>query len=298
MALGTTAIAIATVAKGGIMKLHLTTKNTPFALDVVLTGTVLSFQIRPVMQRSFVGDPQEEDANGYKFFDQSLITEWRGDWGVFEDGAYERTLDLQTLKSHVEFGDHASFMLYAPKGWASEGVLESLFDHTPNLYVATLASKMDAQAYHATVVQAHPIGHILVPFKTSELTDWLLGFNVFDPVLVKTQGDIDAEPCVTLALARMESLPVVRFMPSVETDEGLFVNFRLEEPDGQPITHHDAEVYLDSTAGFLRDRRVMTVDGAGSTVFKTDGLSSGTQVKIKVGFKYFSGTDDLVVSVP
>jgi hypothetical protein len=87
-------------------------------------------------------------------------------------------------------------------------------------------------------------------------------------------------------------------MPSTESDDGLIVSFRLEESDGQPITHHDAEVYLDSTAGFLRDRRVMTVDGAGSTVFKTDGMSSGTQVKIKVGFKYFSGTDDLLVSVP
>ena len=42
----------------------------------------------------------------------------------------------------------------------------------------------------------------------------------------------------------------------------------------------------------------ITLIGAGSTVFKTDGLSSGTQIKIKVGFKYFSGTDDLVVSVP
>jgi hypothetical protein len=280
------------------MKLHLTTKNTPFALDVMLGGSVLSFRIRNVMQREFVGDPTRDHESGGKFFDESLITEWRGDWGVFEEDVYERTLDLQTLKALAEFGDHASFMLYAPKGWASEGARESLFEHTPNLYVATLASKMDAQAYHATVVQAHPIGHILVPFKTSELTDWLLGFNVFDPVLVKTQGDIDAEPCVTLALARMESLPVVRFMPSTESDEGLIVNFRLEEPDGHPVTNHDAEIYLDSTAGFLRDRRVMTVDGAGSTVFKTDGLSSGTQVKIKVGFKYFSGTDDLVVSVP
>jgi hypothetical protein len=280
------------------MKLHLTTKNTPFALDVTLDGSVLSFRIRNVMQREFVGDPTQDHEGGGKFFDESLITEWRGDWGVFEEVTYERTLDLQTLKSHTEFGDHASFMLYAPKGWASEGVRESLFDHTPNLYVATLASKMDAQAYHATVVQAHPIGHILVPFKTSELTDWLLGFNVFDPVLVKTEGDLDTEPCVTLALARMEFLPVVRFTPSVNSDEGLVVNFRLEEPDGQPVTNHDAEVYLDSTAGFLRDRRVMTIDGTGSTVFKTDGLSSGAQVKIKVGFKYFSGTDDLVVSVP
>ena len=280
------------------MKLHLATKNTPFALDVALIGTILKFQIRSVVQRNFVGNPQKEDVNGCKFFDESLITEWRGDWGVFDEGAYQRSLDLETLKSHAEFGDHTSFMLYAPKGWASDGARESLFDHTPNLYVATLASKMDAQAYHATVVQAHPIGHILVPFKTSELTDWLLGFNVFDPALVKTEGDLNTEPCVTLALARMESLPVVRFTPSVESDEGLIVNFRLEEPDGQPITHHEAEIYLDSTAGYLRDRRVMTVDGAGSTVFKTDGLSTGAEVKIKVGFKYFSGTDDLVVSVP
>ncbi|MFM7009369.1 MAG: hypothetical protein ACKO0Z_08590 [Betaproteobacteria bacterium] len=280
------------------MKLHLTTKNTPFALDVTFDGSVLSFRIRNVMQREFVGDPSKEHQSGGKFFDDSLITDWRGDWGVFEEGAYERSLDLAALKSHAEFGDHASFMLYAPKGWASEGVRESLFDHTPNLYVATLASKMDAQAYHATVVQAHPIGHILVPFKTSDIADWLIGFNVFDPELVKTEGDLQSEPCVTLALARMESLPVVRFMPSVESDEGLMIHFRLETPDGQPIASHDAEVYLDSTAGFLRDRRVMTVNGEGSTVFKADGLSSGTQVKIKVGFKHFSGTDDLVVNVP
>jgi hypothetical protein len=75
------------------------------------------------------------------------------------------------------------------------------------------------------------------------------------------------------------------------------IDFRLESPEGVPIEDQDAEVYLESTAGYLVARRVRTSGGSGSTVFRPDGMAIGDVSKIKVGFKYFSGTDDLLVNV-
>ena len=284
------------------MKLYIGNKNPPFALDVSLDATQLSFSVRPIMQREFVGDPSKDHANGGKFFDQSLITEWRGDFGVFGDPLYQRTLDLDSLRQHPEYSDHASFMLYAPVGVMERyGTPSGFFQHTPNLYVATLASKMDAQAFHASVLQTHPIGHILVPFISSPAEDWTLGFNVFAPELVKASRNIEVVPAITLALVREETLPVVRFVggPSIKVSasEEVSIDFQLETPDGDPIEDRDAEVYLESTAGYLVARRVRTSGGSGCTVFRPDGMATGDVAKIKVGFKYFSGTDDLLVNV-
>jgi hypothetical protein len=284
------------------MKLYTGSKNSPFALDVVLDDQNLSFFVRAIMQREFVGDPAMNHSNGGKFFDQSLITEWRGNFGVFGQPIYERTLNLGLLREHPEFSDHASFMLYAPVGFMERYATPSgFFQQTPNLYVATLASKMDAQAFHASVLQTHPIGHILVPFKSSPIDDWTLGFNVFSPELVKASHNIEVIPAITLALVREETLPVVRFVggPSINVSSSgeVSIDFQLETPDGDLIEDRDAEVYLESTAGYLVARRVRTSGGSGFTVFRPDGMESGDVAKIKVGFKYFSGTDDLLVNV-
>lgn len=284
------------------MKLYLGNKNPPFALDVTLVGTTLTFAVRAIMQREFVGDQTKDHPAGGKYFDQSLIYEWRGDFGVMGEPIYQRSIDLQSLQQHPEFSDHASFMLYAPVGlMARYSTPDGFFTQTPNLYVATLASKMDAQAYHASVLQSHPVGHILVPFKNSPIEDWTLGFNVFSPELVKVSKNIKVAPAITLALVRDETLPVVRFIGSrsvdVSTTGDVSVNFQLETPEGVPITDRDAEIYLESTAGYLVARRITTVNGAGSTAFRPDGMVSGSAAKIKAGFKFFSGTDDLVVSV-
>ena len=284
------------------MKLYLGNKNPPFALDLTLVGTTLTFAVRAIMQREFVGDSTKDHPSGGKYFDQELITEWRGDFGVVGEPVYQRTLDLQTLTQHPEFGDHASFMLYAPVGMMERYTTPNgFFTQTPNLYVATLASKMDAQAYHASVLQSHPIGQILVPFKCSPIEDWTLGFNVFSPELVKASRNIEVIPAITLALVREETLPVVRFVggPSINVSASgeVSIDFQLETLDGDLIEDRDAEVYLESTAGYLVARRVRTSGGSGCTVFRPDGMETGDTAKIKVGFRYFSGTDDLLVNV-
>jgi hypothetical protein len=284
------------------MKLYTGNKNSPFALDVTLDGTLLTYSVRAIMQREFVGNPLENHPSGGKYFNQAMIVEWRGNYGVHGEPMYKRSIDLASLRQHAEFSDHASFMLYAPVGMMERSsATDGVYQQTPNLYAATMASKMDAQAFHASVLQTHPVGHILVPFKTSPIDDWTLGFNVFSPELVKVSGDIEVIPSITLSLVREETLPVVRFVggPSIDLQANgeATIQFRLETPNGQLIVDREAEVYLESTAGYLVARRQMTVAGLGSTIFRTDGMSAGEVAKIKVGFKFFTGTDDLMVNV-
>ena len=46
------------------MKLYIGNKNPPFALDVGLDGSRLSFTARAIMQREFVGDAAKDHPNG------------------------------------------------------------------------------------------------------------------------------------------------------------------------------------------------------------------------------------------
>jgi hypothetical protein len=284
------------------MKLYSAIKNQPFALDVQVAEDLLTYRIRSVIQGEWVGNPTKEHPQGGKYFDERLVSEWRGNFAVHGEVIHERSISLKSLQVHPEFGDHSAFMLYAPVGLAASGsTRESLFEQTPNLYVGTFASKMDAQAYHATVLQTHPIGHVLIPFKSSPISDWTLGFNVFDPVLIKASAGIEIIPAITLAIVRDETLPTVRFMDGPVTtalaNQELTLAFRLETPQGSPIEDRESEVYLDSTTGYLVTRRVVTKNGLGTAVFNTMGMTSGQRAKLKVGFKFFSGTDDLDVVV-
>lgn len=284
------------------MRLFTGNKNSPFALDVSLNGASLFYSIREVVQRDLVGDPTRRHPDGGHYFDESRVTEWRGDHAVYGNPIYERTINLDTLRQHPDFGDHAAFMLYAPVGIVSDQPSrESFYRQTPNLYAMTIASKMDAQAYHATILQSHPLGQILVPLRSCQTSEWTIGFNVHDPVLLKTSGDIEVIPAITLGLVREETLPIVRFVggPSATVAQAgeLPLTFRLETPDGTPITEREADVYIESTGGYLTIRRVTTVGGIGSTVLRPDGLAPGESVKVKVGFKLYTGTDDMVVVV-
>lgn len=119
--------------------------------------------------------------------------------------------------------------------------------------------------------------------------------------MVKVNSRIEVIPAVTLAMVREETLPVVRFVGDASVQclasDEIHIEFRLETPDGLPITDRNAEVHLESTAGYLVSRRVKTTDGLGSTMFRPDGMRPGEVAKIKAGFKLFSGTHDLMVRI-
>ncbi len=87
-------------------------------------------------------------------------------------------------------------------------------------------------------------------------------------------------------------MPVVEF--SVVQDAGgvLDIGITLKRSDGSQIIA-DQDVYLEATAGALNINRVRLIGGAGSVTLDLSGVPSGTWLKIKGGFKFFSGAGEL-----
>jgi hypothetical protein len=254
------------------MKCYIIRKNAPFKAIVALDNDNLSITIHPRAE-----------------------------------GEEERTrvVSLEALRSRPDFGDHALFTIYDQVCTNSTGVNPNVFQNVSNLYAATIATKMDAGTYHSSVLQLFPMAAIYVPFADSPISDWAIAVNC---------GPEDGEMNeITLGdgLERLDGVsipttgellvfPVVKFSGSsavIAPNNEVQVDFHLEAADGSAITSTDADVYLDTIGGYLTKKRVRTSGGQGSVVLRAEGLQSGDVVKIKCGFKHFSGTDDFMVTV-
>lgn len=254
------------------MKCYIIRKNAPFKAAITLSDSTLSFTVQ---------------ARSEAEVDRT------------------RTVDLEALRSRPDFGDHSLFTIYDKVCTNSDLVNPNVFENISNLYAATAATKMDAGAYHRSVLQLFPMAAIYVPLADSPVSDWSIAINC---------GPEDGEMNeITLGqgLERVDGIsipttgellvfPVVKFDASSTTvapNGEVHVTFHLERPDGSRITDVEAEIYLDTTGGYLTKKRVRTAAGKGSVTFRPNGLQAGDVVKIKCGFKHFSGTDDLMVTV-
>lgn len=254
------------------MKCYIVRKNAPFKVAVSIDGPELQFSIAP------------------RTADEEVRT---------------RTINLDTLRSRPDFGDHALFTIYDKVCMDGNNVCAPVFDNISNLYAATVATKMDPGAYHRSVLQLFPMAAIYVPFADSPISDWAIAINCGpeDSELNEiTLGDgIKRQNGVTIpTTGELIVFPVVKFDDAsavVAPNGEVQVTFHLEAADGSTITGIEADVYLDMTGGYLTKKRIRTSGGQGSVVFRAHGLQSGDVVKIKCGFKYFSGTDDFMVTV-
>ncbi|TXH09443.1 MAG: hypothetical protein E6R03_16860 [Hyphomicrobiaceae bacterium] len=254
------------------MKCYIIRKNANFKATVALIGNDLSITIHPRAE-----------------------------------GEQERTrvVNLDALRSRPDFGDHALFTIYDQVCTNSAGVNPNVFENVSNLYAATIATKMDPGAYHRSVVQLFPMAAIYVPLADSPVSDWAIAVNCGpedDEFNEITLGDglerLDGVSIPTTG--ELLVFPVVKFSGSsavIAPNGDVQVDFHLEAADGSVITSTEADVYLDTTGGYLTKKRIRTSGGQGSVVFRAEGLQSGDVVKIKCGFKHFSGTDDFMVTV-
>ena len=254
------------------MKCYIVRKNAPFKVAVSIDGHELKFSITP------------------RTADEEVRT---------------RTINLDTLRSRPDFGDHALFTIYDKVCADSDKVSEAVFDNVSNLYALTAATKMDSGAYHRSVLQIFPMAAIYVPFADSPIRDWAIAINCGseDSELNKItfSNGIECQDGVTIpTTGELIVFPVVKFDSAsavVAPNGEVQIAFHLETADGSTITSIEADVYLDMTGGYLAKKRVRTSGGKGFVLFRADGLQSGDVVKIKCGFKHFSGTDAYPVTI-
>lgn len=265
------------------MKLFTINTNSLFNIDVQLVGTELTLSIThvtPTFDETSLGAPIED---------------------LETPVSRVRKLNLETLKQRPDFGDHALFMLYDEESFGADKVGTGLFSSISNLYAMTLYGKTDAGTYHKIVTQCYPLLGIYIPFAESPIDEWSLVLRVNPDAMITASENLVMEPGITMpTTGEAIVFPVVRFKDSsgiVSPDGNIDIEFYLETALGIPIINHDAEVYLEATGGTLTKRRVKTANGIGVVRFHATGLVVGDNIKVKCGFKYFSGTDDFMISV-
>jgi hypothetical protein len=250
---------------------------------------------------------------------------------VFEDpNAKEITIDFNGIKDLADFSDHSLYTIYAPyqsvsilgnvvytdlAGSPDEDDLSNIQVNIPglsddrrlklplsNVYALTKSNKMNPFDFlwHHTHNVPRMIS-IVVPFATSDFSDWSLMFKMAAPGLLKIKSGQTTQVFPGVGKNDLPSYyPSVVFekeTATVTADGVVSVNFKLVDSKGNDITDHNADVYLETNAGMLNKQKVTTTGGKGSVKFIASHLTAGDTAKIKCGFKYFTGTDDCIVTV-
>lgn len=257
------------------MDLYVVNTNLDFDLSVDLSGDVLSLVIAEKLNDK--GDRLE-----------TPITR-------------TRTLSLSSLRNRPDFGDHAMFLLYDTASAGGQRVSDEVVNTVSNLYAMTYASKIEASNYHRLITQIFPLCAIYVPLASLPFERWAIAVRVNENAQVTTSSNLTVKRGVTIpVIGESIIFPTVQFdvpLVNVASDGAIDISFHLADPAGNQVLSGEADVYLEATGGTLVQNRVRTVGGRGTVSFRPNGLTPGATVKVKCGFKHFSGTDDCMVSV-
>lgn len=212
---------------------------------------------------------------------------------VFDAEEQEVRVNLAALRNRPDWCDHQCYFLSL-----KDGRLGPLF----SLFVATLPARLAATEF-ATMSQQSLILGINVPFADATDDELFLTVNMNQRC---RDADISVDSDLALEWSQAASsgtyrtllLPHLRLSaPStIAADGQAMITIQLENAAEQPI-ERQATVYLEAVSGVLPRARVTTIQGTAAVPVFATGLSPGEQVRIKAGWKYFPGVDDISLEV-
>lgn len=228
--------------------------------------------------------------------DDLLAIEYRrsvpGPNGSMIPGEPERiALSLANLKALRDFDDGAMLAFNA------DPVSPDAPIEWRNLYLGTLIGRRPMLSYLAEIGWNTPI-RILVPAR---------GITSIKQCRVIVQmheqerplgGNVSVVGIDASAFLGMQFVPEITGPATVSADSpSALYSIQLRDADGAPVAA-SGTVYLDATAGNLNRYRVeLDETGAGSFSLLTAGLVAGDKAKLKAGFRYFPGADELLVTL-
>ena len=206
-------------------------------------------------------------------------------------------LDIDGLHDRAEWSDHGNWVfplatLYCA---GSAGVPLAPF----NRYPVSFAARMPATRHLAVAGVNLPL-QIYVPFRTDDFEsasvcltlhpDYGLIGNL-DPGAEHTAAGIQAMGRKALPSLRLDA-------PARIAPEGsATVALKLVDSRGRRVSDARCEVYLEATGGYLPQRRVQVDNGTGAFRFMALGLEAGESVRLKAGFRHFSGVAEAGIAV-
>jgi len=139
------------------------------------------------------------------------------------------------------------------------------------------------------------------PFQSDKFTDCSVtlkynkGFGFSTNILTDWEAPADYNYLGQLGDA-MPHFTVTSGGGDIAADESDTVEFKMTEKDGTLI-EKDTTVYLESTGGYLPKTRVAVTDGLGSFKVSALGLATDDTFKVKIGFRNFTGVEDVQYTV-
>lgn len=95
------------------------------------------------------------------------------------------------------------------------------------------------------------------------------------------------------------AFPRVRLalMDSVTQDGAYQIGVKMLERYSDAIVPKDVTMFIESDAGYLPKKRVALNNGIGQFLIYPLYLSKGDKMKVKIGWRYYTGEDELIIEV-
>lgn len=279
-----------------------------YAVELWITDYGFDYQFREAhliakLNETIAEDAAVDTSNPTHVGNSEYCTETSAVFGPITDRVAVR---FDSLRERTDFSDRASYSLPI----TFNGIFANRYDlssprlskdqQLTNITAATAASKEHPIEWHGTMIGTTFIT-VQVPLTVSPNSDWIISVHLPDKDLLRVSPEQPMLEIFEKTAVPNRYLPLVKFVNNTATvtAEGTVdLAFYLFDPiSNSAITDKNTKVYLKTYSGRLSKQVVQTVNGAGTVKLIAEYLEAGDEVKVSCGFKYFSGTDDCLITV-
>jgi hypothetical protein len=199
-------------------------------------------------------------------------------------------VEVADLKARAEFADHGLWC------WPISMDMASSFGLPFNRFAETTVTKRGAEEAHRR--KETSLIKLCVPYRDAPLSEWGLHVNTHpDWPLVVAGGMAVFGADFYDFTATIYPRVVAPGSLDLAAEGDVAIPLRLTNPAGEILAQADADLYLESTGGYLPRTRIRVTDGLGVARLRALGLEAGDSVKVKIGFRFFSGAAETIVRV-
>ncbi|WP_300300940.1 hypothetical protein [Ferrovibrio sp.] len=178
-----------------------------------------------------------------------------------------------------------------------------------NRYLESYPSKAHRQMILASKHQITLL-MLCVPFARDNLDkctlvlkyneDYGCAHNMPSPLAMPATQIETNDPSINFLFGVKALLPSLRLVGPDVIGAGQMASYAVELFDKNIdalITDHSVRLYLETNAGYLPHRQVFTKDGVANFNLMALGLEPGDKIKLKVGWRNYSGADEKIIAV-
>lgn len=246
-----------------------TPSTVDFTVSVTKSGSVLTFNVVSI---------------------DTLVQDQTSDRYRIED---TYSVDLVDLRNRYDWVDYQVYFI---------AMENRKFIPLFALYPETLPTRETAVEYSSRLKRHLLIG-INVPFYHSTDDDVFLTVNLSSSatdsnLVVSNNLEKVWSDASSSGVERLLRLPHIRTIApaTMAPDTTETVEIRIEDASGN-LMEQNAIVYVEAISGFGGGTRVSIVNGIGMLPVMSSGMLSGSTLRMKLGWKYYVGVEDIIIQV-